>query len=171
MNIRLLVFTMAIAITVSGCASAQLRTTKPAPLRLDQLTELSTQHLSDDEVIARIEQGGVAFVLSQQDIEKLRTDGVSDGVLRYLQGRASGEQALKARIVSGRYRFPAYAGMLYSDYPYLGYYDGLHYYGSHSFFNTYGFYGGFGYSGDHHHVGISHHGGSHHGGGHHGGHH
>jgi len=168
---------LVLVMSISGCASTQMREARPAPLRLDELTTLTEQKLSDDDVIAQIEQRGVAFVLSSKDIDRLREAKVSDGVLRYLQGRASGEQALKAWIVSGRYRFPVYSGLLYSRYPYLGYYDGLHYYGGSRYrfsgFPYYGYpyYGGSFVYVDHHHN-RGHGGGGHsggHGGGHHGG--
>lgn len=126
-------------------------------MRLDELVTLSKSGASDDEVIAQLTQRGAAFVLSPQDIPAQREAGVSDGVLRYLQGRADAEQLLAARIQRGRYRVAGYVGTSYSGYPYLGYYDGLHYY---DWVGAY-FIGG-------HHGG---HGGLHHHGGHHGGRH
>lgn len=141
-----------LVVTTIGCASAQRSRSETAAvgLRIDELVVLSRTGMSDDDLIAQIEQRGVAFVLSPQDFEKQRAAGISDGVLRYLQGRSSGEQGLKAQIASGRYRVPAYSGPLYLGYPYLGYHGGLHHYGGHQ-------YGGHQYGG--------------HWGGHHGGHH
>lgn len=118
----------------AGCATAQPADTVPVPVRLDELVALSRQAVGDDAVIAQIEQRGVAFVLAPQDFETQRAAGVSEGVLRYLQGRAVGEQNLKARILTGRYPVAAYYGTAYLGYPYLGYYDGLHYYGGGSYF-------------------------------------
>lgn len=151
------------AFALSGCAVAQQKATRPIPLRLDEVTAMVSQNLSDDDFIKQIEQHGAAFVVSANDLEKLRTDGVSDGVLRYLQGRASGEQALKQRIISGRYRLPMYTGLAYVGSPYLGYYDGFHYYGRYS-----PYYFGYVSTGHHYtaHSAGGHHGG-HHGGGHH----
>ena len=104
--------------------------TLPPPLRLDEVVALSRQGVTDDAVIAEIEQRGAAFVLSPQDFEQQRAAGISDGVLRYLQGRASAETKLRAYLLAGRYRVPAYSGAAYLGYPYLGYYDGLHSYGA-----------------------------------------
>lgn len=159
------------SLMLTGCIASPVRPERPLPMRLDELAALATESLSDDELIARIERGGVAFVLTSADMDRLRAEGLSDGVLRYLQGRASGEQALRDKIVRGRYRLPSYTGYVYLGRPYLGYYDGFHYYGfdSHSSVG----YLGWGASRQYHHA-FSHsasHGGGHAGGGHRGGHH
>lgn len=114
---------------------------------------MSARGDSDAAIIAQIQQRGAAFVLAPDDLAQQRAAGISDGVLRYLQGRSDGDQALRARILSGRYLVPAYYGSIYLGYPYLGYYGGQHYYGG----------GLHGYSGGHAPV---HHGGSHGGGRH-----
>ncbi len=152
------------AVALTGCATAQAPEAQAPRLRLDEVVAMSRVGLSDEALIAEIERRGAAFVLSPEDFEQQRAAGVSEGLLRYLQGRASGEQDLRARIVSGRYRLNAYSGALYLGYNYLGYHDGLHYYGG------YGSYGGIrqgGYAGGHH-RGLGHHGGH---GGHRGGRH
>ena len=116
-------------LALGGCAVPVAADEGLMPMRLDELATLSKTGASDDIVIAQLGQRGVSFVLSPQDIPAQREAGVSDGVLRYLQGRADAEQALVARIQSGRYRFPGFAGTAYLGSPYLGYYGGLHYYG------------------------------------------
>ena len=146
-----------------GCATAQPTAPLPVPVRFDELATLSGQGLGDDALIAQIEQRGVAFVLSPQDFDAQRAAGVSEGVLRYLQGRASGEQDLNARILRARYRVPGYYGSLYLGYPYLGYYDGAHYYGDQYGYWGPRYYGGFYVGGHHHRHGLAHHG-VHHGG-------
>jgi len=151
-------FALVWAITLTGCATArppevQTAEVQAARLRLDEVVAMSQQGLGDDALIAEIERRGVAFVLSPQDFEQQRAAGVSEGLLRYLQGRARGEQNLLALIVSGRYRLYACSGALYHGYGYLGYYYGLHYYGG---------YGG-GHRGGHgHHGGHGGHGGGRH---------
>lgn len=150
----------ALLLVIGGCAVSTPVQLAPVPVRLDELITLSKSGASDDEVIAQLTQRGAAFVLSPQDIAAQREAGVSDGVLRYLQGRADAEQVLAAFIQRGRYRVPSYAGISYLGYPYLGYYGGLHYYGGVSVYAVYavgGHYGG--------------HGGFRHGGGHRGGRH
>lgn len=139
MKVSFLAITMLFIAVISGCAPAQPDETVAARLRLDELVVLSGQRLGDEALIAQIGQRGVAFVLSPQDFEQQRAAGVSEGVLRYLQGRASGERGLKAQIVSGRYRVPADSGTLHLGYPYLGYHGGHHYYCGH-------YYGGQQYS-------------------------
>lgn len=121
---------------ISGCAVAQDppgrqvdATAAVLPLRLDEVVALTRQGMTDDLVIAEIEQRGAAFVLAPRDFEQLRSTGLSEGLLRYLQGRASAESRLRAYLLAGRYRVPAYSGLSHLGYPYLGYYDGLHSYG------------------------------------------
>lgn len=127
MNSSLL--TLLLVLTLTGCATAQPSPAPPAPVRLDELVVLGTQGRGDDAVIAEIERRGVAFVLSAQDMDAQRAAGVSDGVLRYLQGRASADRDLQARLQGARYRVPAYSGALYLGYPYIGYGGGAHFYG------------------------------------------
>lgn len=158
MRLLALIAALVIAVASTACATAQPTPVLVEPLRVDQLQELSAQGLNDDALIAVIEQRGVAFVLSQSDVAAQRNAGVSEGVLRYLQGRAAGEQALRARIVTGRYPVASYFGLTYLGYPYLGYYDGLHYYGAR------GYYGG---SGGHGRVHYGGHSSGHRGGGRH----
>ena len=116
-------------LTFGGCATAQSPTWPDSRLRFDEVVALSQQGLGDEALIAEIEQRGIVFVLSPRDSEQQRAAGVSEGLLRYLQGRARGEQELRTQIVAGRYWRDAYAGPRYLGYNYLGYYDGLHYYG------------------------------------------
>lgn len=158
MRLLNLIAALVIAVGSTACASSQPTPAVVEPLRVDQLQELSAQGLSDDALIALIEQQGVSFVLSRSDLEVQRKAGVSEAVLRYLQGRAAGEQALRMRIVAGRYPGATYFGLSYLGYPYLGYHDGLHYYGGR------GFYGGTGGHGRAHYGGHS---SGHRGGGHH----
>lgn len=137
---------------LAGCATSIPVQTAPVPMRLDELVAMSKAGASDDKVIAQLAQRGAAFVLSPQDVSAQREAGVSDGVLRYLQGRAEAEQALAARIQRGRYWVPSYAGASYFGYPYLGYYAGLHYYGGASVYvigSRHGGHGGFHHRGGH----------------------
>ena len=128
---RPLSFFMMIAVaTTLGCASSLPVAAPPAAVRLDELATVSTQGLSDDALIAEVDKRGVSFVLSAQDIKEQRMAGVSDGVLRYLQGRACDERPLRASVRRAPYRLPAYSGTLYLGFPYLGYVDGTHYYGN-----------------------------------------
>jgi len=142
----------AVVLALAGCAAAQPIDTGPGPVRLDELVVLSGRGASDSAVIATIEQRGLAFVLTPGDFEAQRAAGVSEGVLRYLQGRAASDQSLRARIVGGR-PVPAYYGAIYLGYPYLGYYGGSHYYGGGTHF----------YGGAHHGRPVGGHLGGHHG--------
>lgn len=164
MRIKTLVLMLIVAVN-AGCASAQPDLPLPAPVRIDELATLSSQGLGDDALIAEMDRRGVAFVLSAKDRESLGAAGVSDGVLRYLQGRASADSAFVAAVQRGRYRVNAYSGALYLGYPYLGYFEGNHYYGDYG----YAYRGLYYYGGRAGHYGG--HGGMRHGGGHHGGRH
>jgi hypothetical protein len=137
---------------MSGCASA-LPGSTAAAIRIDEVVAMSRRGESDAAIIADIQQRGAAFVLTPDDLEQQRAAGLSDGVLRYLQGRSDADQALKTRILAGRYPAPSYYGSSYLGYSYLGYHAGRHYYGGapHN------------YQGGH----IPSHSGGHHGGGHH----
>lgn len=148
-----LVFALLLAASVTGCAVAQPALAAPVSVRIDEVVAMSTRGDSDAAIIAQIQQRGAAFVLAPEDFARQRAAGVSDGVLRYVQGRSDGDKALRARILSGRYPVPTYYGSAYMGYSYLGYHAGQHYYG-----------GTFrGYTGGH----VPMHHGGHHGGGHH----
>lgn len=149
---------LVVVLTTLGCAIAQPALIPRPPVRLDELMTLTSQGLSDDAVIAEIEKRGVVFILSAQDLATQRAAGVSDGVLRYLQGRASGEQELKASLLRARYRLPDYGGTLYLGYRYLGYLDGAHCYGDLPGYGSFRYHGGR-YSNGHHAGDAAHHGG------------
>ena len=153
MRLVSLAFALLVTLAITGCAVAQPGLTASPPLRIDEVVAMSARGESDAAIIAQIQQRGTAFVLAPEDLVQQRAAGVSDGVLRYVQGRSDGDQALRARILSGRYPVPAYYGPSYLGYSYLGYHGGQHYYGGAMR----------GYSGRH---APMHHGG-HHGGGHH----
>mgnify|MGYP000162021125 CR=1 FL=1 len=152
-----LAFALLVAAVITGCAVAQPSLATPLPLRIDEVVAMSTRGDSDAAIIAQIQQRGAAFVLAPEDFAQQRAAGVSDGVLRYVQGRSDGDEALRARILSGRYLVPAYYGSSYLGYSYLGYHAGQHYYGGNYGGTARGFPGGYA---------PMHHGG-HHGGGHH----
>lgn len=166
MKTKTLFMLLVIVVVNAGCASAQPDLPLPAPVRIDELVTLSSQGLGDDALVAEMDGRGVAFVLSAKDQETLRAAGVSDGVLRYLQGRASADPAFVAAVQRGRYRVNTYSGALYLGYPYLGYFEGSHYYGDYGY--GYRYRGSYYYGSRAGHYGG--HGGVHHGG-HHGGRH
>ncbi|MCY1169112.1 hypothetical protein D9M73_91280 [compost metagenome] len=153
MRLISLVFALLAAAGITGCAVAQPGLAMTPPLRIDEVVAMSTRGESDAVIIAQIQQRGTAFVLTPQDLAQQRAVGISDSVLRYVQGRSDGDQALRARILSGQYPVPIYYGSSYLGYSYLGYHAGQHYYGGTLH----------GYSGGH---ALRHHGG-HHGGEHH----
>lgn len=153
MKLVSLAFALLLIVGITGCAVAQPGSRTAPPLRIDEVAAMSSRGDGDAAIIAQIQQRGTAFVLTPEDLERQRAAGVSDGVLRYVQGRGDGDQALRTRILAGRYPLPSYYGSSYLGYPYLGYHAGQHYYGG----AQYGYGGG--------HVRIHH--GGHHGGGHH----
>ena len=157
-------FALVCAVALTGCASVQVDEVRAPRLHLDEVVAMSREGLRDDALIMELERRGVAFVLSPQDFEQQRAAGVSEGLLRYLQGRARSEQDLKAWIVSGRYRLNAYSGTLYLGYNYLGYYDGSYYYGGIGSYGSirYGGYAGSHHGGRRHHGGQGRHGGARH---------
>lgn len=149
----LMAFALLVAAALAGCAVAQPDVAALPALRIDEVVAMSVRGESDAQIIAQIQQRGISFVLTSEDLAQQRGAGISDGVLRYLQGRSDGDQALRARILSGRYPVPAYYGSTYLGYSYLGYHAGRHYYGG----TLRGHTGG--------HAPMHH--GGHHGGGHH----
>lgn len=159
----LVLLALVCSVALTGCATAQAPEVQAPRLRLDEVVAMSQEGFRDDALISEIERRDVAFVLSPQDFEQQRAAGVSEGLLRYLQGRARGEQDLRAWIVSGRYRLNAYSGALYLGCNYLGYYDGSHYYGGYGYGGIR--YGGYarGHRGGHgHHGRHGRHGGGRH---------
>lgn len=154
-------FALLLIVVMTGCAVAQPGLSVAAPLRIDEVVAMSQRGESDSTIIAQIQQRGAAFVLTPEDLEQQRAAGVSGGLLRYLQGRVDGDQALRARILSGSYPYPTYYGSYYLGYSYLGYHGGQHYYGGAPHGNS----GGRGHLGGGGHLG-GHGGGGHGGGGH-----
>ena len=93
-------------------------------LGLADVRTLSQQGLSDGALSAAIEQRGLDFILTPQDAESLKADGVSEPIVRYLQGRADGEQEAYRRMVRGG----RYYGRPYPYYSYYPVYTGVSYY-------------------------------------------
>lgn len=62
-------------------AAAQAR----APLGLTDVIQMTQQHISDDLIINQIRASGSVYTLSPNDIYLLKSNGVSDAVIREMQ--------------------------------------------------------------------------------------
>lgn len=94
---------MLLAVSLSPGCVAQPSVPLLPPVRLNDVVVLRQQGLADETLIQQIEQRGLAFALTPDDADTLRKAGVSEGVVRYLQGRAAGERDM-ARL-QARNRF------------------------------------------------------------------
>ncbi len=63
------------------------------PLQLNEVQSLGKQDVATDALIDQIEQRGVDFEMTQASATQLKSAGVREPVIRYLQGRAAGERA------------------------------------------------------------------------------
>lgn len=81
-----------IVVTAVGCASAQPSAEAANRMQMDELIALSKQGLSDDELIAQVEQRGVAFVLSPGNFDQQRSAGVSEGCFVTCRGVPAASQ-------------------------------------------------------------------------------
>lgn len=127
MNIRHLGFLLAISLATVGCTTVQSREGQAGPVRMEELATLSRQGLTDDALIAQLEQRGVPFVLSPKDFAAQRAAGVSEGVLRYLQGRGRTEQSFSTRFQRSRYGSPMYSRSMRFGSSYFGFGSGAYY--------------------------------------------
>lgn len=66
---------------------------------------LSGQKLSDQALIDALEARGPDFSLAPGDSATLSKAGVSDGVVRYLEGRAAGERDVRRQVARDRYAY------------------------------------------------------------------
>lgn len=65
---------------LAGCASNR----PPAP-SLDEIVQMSSDGIADDQIISQMEQSGAVYRLSASRIVELRQKGVSTDVLDYMQ--------------------------------------------------------------------------------------
>lgn len=116
-------FILLAAVLSSACARTS--SVRPmAPMRLPDVVALHQGGLAEEAMIAQIEQRGLAFALTPDDASTLRKAGVSEGVVRYLQGRAVGERALAQLRERERFSRRYYFGDPFLLDPYgLGFYD------------------------------------------------
>ena len=112
-----------LAVVLSSACATQSSVRPMAPIRLTDVLVLHQQGLTEEATIEQIEQRGLAFALTPDDAGTLRKAGVSEGVVRYLQGRATGERNLAQ--LRARDRFDR--GYYYGDPFFLDLYGvGLH---------------------------------------------
>lgn len=114
MNKFLLWSALALAlVATTGCANrgrASLAQTAP----LDRILLLHQQALSDEQLIAQIEEQRLGVLVTPTDIDALRKAQVSDGVVRYLQGRAVAQQQLNPYPYLYRPRYSYYPSVYLS---------------------------------------------------------
>lgn len=104
----------------AGCASraaAPMRYVSP----LESILLLHQQGFSDEQLIGRIEEQRLSGNWTAGDFDLLRKAQVSDGVVRYLQGRAAAQRELGA--------YPYAYRPLYSRYSPVYLTAGAHHFG------------------------------------------
>lgn len=120
MNKFLLWSALALAlVATTGCANrgrASLAQTAP----LDRILLLHQQALSDEQLIAQIEEQRLGVLVTPTDIDALRKAQVSDGVVRYLQGRAVAQQQLNATAYLYQPRYSYYSPLYLRDGHHFG---------------------------------------------------
>lgn len=119
MNKFLIGSALAIAIVASGGCANRGRAPIAQVAPFDRILLLHQQAPSDEQLIAQIEEQRLGGLVTSADLDALRKAQVSDGVVRYLQGRAVAQQQLNA------------AAFLYQ--PRYSYYPPLYLRGGHHF--------------------------------------
>ncbi|MES2885471.1 MAG: hypothetical protein V4709_11730 [Pseudomonadota bacterium] len=111
---------LAIALAASaGCANrGRAAIAQVAPF--DRILLLHQQTLSDEQLIAQIEEQRLGGLVTPADLDALRKAQVSDGVVRYLQGRAVAQQQLNATAYLYQPRYSYYSPLYLRDGHHFG---------------------------------------------------
>jgi hypothetical protein len=135
MKLRPLFSTLLATLFVAGCSTfneAELGTIQRSgvspqlvtkmqdgrPLKPEDVIELSRRGVSDGYILRQIDDAGIDYLLSPDDLKKLQRAGVSPAVLDAL---AVASQEFASRYIAPRYDM----------YPADPYYDDGYYYGRH----------------------------------------
>ena len=78
------------------CASASAQANN-RPVTIDEVIQLTQSGISDETIITFLETREIRFVLSPQDIVRLRAAGISEELIRYLLHSAT-EQAANRSV-------------------------------------------------------------------------
>lgn len=133
MKIFMLVPVLAFFAAVSsGCAGRPIAPT-PYVVPLDRILLLHQQGLTDEKFIEQIEAQRPGEMLTSDDLDRLRKARVSDGVVRYLQGRSAARQGLQPYPYAYRGGYSYYPPIYlptpvhhFGGYHHGGYHDGGH---------------------------------------------
>ncbi len=79
-----------------ACAPKGAQAVKPAPITKEQVVKLAKGGISDDTILAKLDEDDPKFVLSSDDMLALKKDGVSDKVIHRL---VAGKQASPGKRV------------------------------------------------------------------------
>ncbi|OPY70036.1 MAG: hypothetical protein A4E57_00789 [Syntrophorhabdaceae bacterium PtaU1.Bin034] len=99
-----LCFSVLIVVIPTGCA-----TTRPSPLTVSQVVDLSKEGVPSGEIINRMKESRASYPLEASQLARLKEQGVSDPVIDYMQQtyltEARREQELQDRAL-----WPGYWG-------------------------------------------------------------
>lgn len=104
-----------VALGTIGCATTKPR---PVPLTQEDVKAMVASGLTDEDVIRRIDSTGTVFVLSADDVVRLREGGLSDRLVTYML-----DTKTRAAVDYERRRSSYYA----VPYPYYGFGFGYDY--------------------------------------------
>lgn len=126
-------FFLCSVLAISLAASAGCANRGATPIRqvapLDRILLLHQQGLSDEQLIARIEEQRLGGLVTAYDLDQLRKAQVSDGVVRYLQGRMVAQQQLQPYSYAYRPLYPRYSAVYLR--PDVHHFGGYHHRGHH----------------------------------------
>jgi len=92
-KLPMLVFFAFAVLASTGCANRG-RASGAQTVPVDRILLLHQQGLSDEQLIGQIELQQLGGLVTSADVDVLRKAQVSDGVVRYLQGRAVAQEQL-----------------------------------------------------------------------------
>jgi len=122
---------LTVALTLAGCyigpaPGYRVREVRPPGLTIDEVVKLTKSGLSDDVVLEKIKEAGVATRPTSDQLASLKQEGVSERVLKALVDAPI--TGAERRVVEYVYYPRSYYYPYYYPYSYYPYYWGYPYY-------------------------------------------
>jgi len=126
---------LTVALTLSGCyvgppPGYRVREVRPPGLTIDEVVRLTKSGISDDVVLQKIKEAGIATRPTSDQLASLKQEGVSDRVLQAMVDApvtGTEQRVMEYYYPRSYYYYPYYYPYSYYPYYYWGY--PYHYWG------------------------------------------